>query len=136
MQQLWSKEAASYAGEHVRLEPSWSWPKPVQKPWPPVLVGGAPSEALFAHIAEYGDGWIPIGGAGVAKALPDLRRAAEAAGRDPDALSVIPFGTVPDPGKLDYYASLGIREVVLRLPSAPADDVLRVLDEYAALIEQ
>ncbi len=134
MQQLWSQETAAYAGKHVRFEPSWSWPKPVQKPWPPILIGGAPGPKLFAHIAEYADGWIPIGGAGVAKSLPELRRAAEAAGRDPDAIAVIPFGTLPDQEKLDYYASLGIREVVLRLPSEPADDVLRVLDRYAEFL--
>ncbi|HEX4775890.1 MAG TPA: LLM class F420-dependent oxidoreductase, partial [Acidimicrobiia bacterium] len=84
--------------------------------------------------AEYGDGWIPIGGAGVRAALPELRRAAEAAGRDPATLRVVPFGVLPDPGKLDYYASLGIDEVVLRVPSADASAVLHVLDEHAALV--
>jgi hypothetical protein len=99
-----------------------------------VLLGGAPGPKLFAHVAEYCDGWIPIGGAGVAAALPELRAAAERRGRDPDELSVVPFGTVPSRGKLDYYASLGIREVVLRVPSAPRDDVVRVLDSYAELL--
>jgi probable F420-dependent oxidoreductase len=131
MQALWSQERAAFAGEFVRFEESWSWPKPVQQPRPPVLIGGAPGPTLFAHIAEYADGWIPIGGAGVRQALPDLHRAAAAAGRDPAALRVVPFGTIPDAGKLDYYAALGITEVVLRLPSAPADRVLPVLDRYA-----
>ena len=77
---------------------------------------------------------MPIGGAGIHAALPDLHRAVEAAGRDPATLQVVPFGTVADPGKLEYYAGLGIREVVLRLPSAPAATVLSLLDEYANLV--
>jgi len=57
MQALWSQERASFAGEHVRFEESWSWPKPVQRPRPPVLIGGAPGPKLFRHIAEDADGW-------------------------------------------------------------------------------
>jgi probable F420-dependent oxidoreductase len=135
MQALWSQEVAEFRGEFVRFEPSWQWPKPVQQPRPRVLLGGAPGPRLFAHIAEYGDGWIPIGGAGVRAALGDLRNAAEAAGRDPATLRVVPFGTVPDPGKLEYYASLGITEIVLRVPSGTADTVLPLLDRYAKLAE-
>ena len=131
MRRLWADDEASFAGEHVRLAPSWSWPKPLQRPGPPVLIGGAAGPTLFEHVVEYGDGWMPIGGRGVKEALPDLRAAAERADRDPDDLRVVPFGTVPSRGKLDYYESLGIDEVVLQLPSAPADVVLPILDEYA-----
>jgi len=135
MQALWSEERAAFSGAHVRFEESWSWPKPVQKPRPPVLLGGAPGPTLFAHIAEYCDGWVPIGGAGVAASLPALHAVAETYGRDPRSISVVPFGTLPSRGKLDHYVSLGITEVVVRLPSAPRDDVLRALDEYAVWIE-
>jgi probable F420-dependent oxidoreductase len=134
MQRLWRDDVAEFHGEHVELPPSWSWPKPVQRPGPPVLVGGAPGPKLFRHVAEYADGWIPIGGAGIRGALPDLHRACEAAGRDPAALRIVPFGTLPDPGKIDYYESIGIDEVVLRVPGGPAEDVLPVLDRYAALV--
>jgi probable F420-dependent oxidoreductase len=134
MQALWAHDRAAYRGKLVRIEESWSYPKPVQKPRPPVLLGGAAGPKLFAHVVEYCDGWIPIGGAGVAAALPALHAAAEKAGRDPESLSVVPFGVVPNRGKLDYYASLGIREVVLRIPSLPRNEALRVLDEYAAFI--
>ena len=116
MQALWRDDVASFDGEHVHLAPSWSWPKPAQPGGPPVLIGGAPGPKLFAHVAEYADGWIPIGGAGVRAALPDLARACEARGRDPETLRIVPFGTVPDPGKLEYYESIGVTEVVLRLP--------------------
>ncbi len=135
MQRLWADDEASFEGEYVHLPPSWSWPKPTQKPWPPVLIGGAAGPKLFAHVAEYADGWIPIGGAGVREALPQLHRAMEAAGRDPATARVIPFGTIPDPGKLDYYASIGIDEVVLRVPAGDHDTVVPALDEYSKLVE-
>jgi probable F420-dependent oxidoreductase len=131
MQELWSREVASFAGEFVRFEPSWQWPKPVQQPRPRVLIGGAPGPKLFAHVAEYADGWLPIGGAGLRQALPELRQAVESRGRDPDDLHVVPMGVFPDAQKLDYYRETGCTEVVLRLPSAPRDAVLPVLDEYA-----
>ncbi|KAB2341816.1 LLM class F420-dependent oxidoreductase [Actinomadura rudentiformis] len=127
MRELWTKEEASFKGEHVSFQPSWSWPKPAGHV--PVLLGGAPGPLLFSHIAEYGDGWMPIGGAGIREALPALRAACEEAGREP--VPVIPFGTLPTPEKLGYYASLGVEEVVLRVPAGGRDEVLPVLDEYA-----
>jgi len=135
MKKLWSEDAAGYEGELVRFEPSWSWPKPVQRPAPPILLGGAPGPKLFAQIAEYADGWMPIGGAGVARALPELRAAFERAGRDPESARVVPFAVVPKRDKLDYYAGLGFDEVVLALPSAPGDVVLRRLDRFQEFLD-
>jgi probable F420-dependent oxidoreductase len=134
IQALWTHEVAGFAGEHVRFEPSWQWPKPVQKPRPTVLVGGAPGPKLFAHVAEWADGWLPIGGAGLKAALPELRRAFEARGRDPAMLHVVPMGVLPDEAKLEYYASIGVTEVVLRLPSATREMVMPVLDGYARFV--
>lgn len=134
MERLWADEAATYEGEHVRLSESWAWPKPHGHTRPPVLVGGAAGPKLFDHIAEYGDGWIPIGGSGIRDALPDLQRAAERAGRDPAELRVVPFGTLPDAGKLAYYSDLGIDEVVLRVPSAPRDVVMPELEAFASFV--
>jgi probable F420-dependent oxidoreductase len=134
MQALWSREVAEFHGEFVRFEASWQWPKPVQQPRPTVLIGGAPGPTLFAHIAEYADGWLPIGGAGLREALPALHRALEARGRDPAALHVVPMGVFPTPGKLDHYRESGVTECVLRLPSSPRDQVMPVLDEYARLL--
>ncbi len=134
MKALWRDEVASFDGEFVHLAPSWSWPKPAQPAGPPVLIGGAAGPKLFDHIAEYGDGWIPIGGAGVRAALPELQRAYEARGRDPQSLRIVPFGTLPDPGKVEYYASIGVTEIVLRLPGGDRDRVLPMLDEYAHLV--
>ena len=134
MRALWQDETAEFHGEFVDFSPSWSWPKPTAPSGPPVLIGGAAGPKLFAHVAEYADGWIPIGGAGIRAALEDLRRACHERGRDADTLRIVPFGTLPDPGKLDYYASLGIHEIVLRVGGGTRDEVLPVLDEYAGLI--
>jgi probable F420-dependent oxidoreductase len=131
MQTLWSEEVASFSGEFVQFEPSWQWPKPVQQPRPKVLIGAMPGPTLFAHVGEFADGWIPIGGAGIKRTLPELRRACEERGRDPSGLEVVPMGVFPDEGKLAYYREQGVTECVLRLPSAPRDEVLPVLDDYA-----
>ncbi len=134
MQRLWVEDEAEFRGKHVTFGPSWSWPKPVQRPWPPILLGGAAGPKLFAHVVEYGDGWIPIGGAGLTAAIPDLQRAMAGAGRDPSSLQIVAFGSIPDPGKLEHFAAVGVTEVVFGLPSAPRDDVLRVLDRLATVI--
>ena len=134
MKAMWRDDVASFDGEFVHLPPTWSWPKPAAGR-PPVLIGGAAGPKMFAHVAEYADGWIPIGGAGVRAAIAELERACEARGRDPKSMSIVPFGTVPDAGKLEYYESIGIEEVVLRLPGGTRDDVLPRLDRLAELVE-
>jgi alkanesulfonate monooxygenase SsuD/methylene tetrahydromethanopterin reductase-like flavin-dependent oxidoreductase (luciferase family) len=141
MQALWRDEVAEFSGEHVSFPPSWSWPKHAQRdregrPGVPVLLGGAAGPKLFAHAAEYADGWMPIGGAGLAAALPALRDALEQAGRDPDHVEVVPYAAVPDHGKLDHYRDIGVTETVFDLPSAPRDKVLPVLDRYAELVAE
>jgi probable F420-dependent oxidoreductase len=136
MESLWSDEVGGFDGEHVHVSPSWAWPKPVQQPRPPVLIGGGAGPTLFAHVAEYADGWIPIGGAGVRESLPALHRAAEAAGRDPASISVVLFGSLPTQAKLEYFAELGVSEVVCNLLSTPTDDVLPQLDDFAELLPQ
>jgi probable F420-dependent oxidoreductase len=142
MEAIWSNEQAEFHGEFVDFEPSWSWPKPVQQPRVRTLVGGGATDAVFALVAERADGWIPIGGRGLADALPRLRARVEKAGRDPDAFSVIPFGTIAEQGKLEHYARLGVDEVVLRIragaePAVRAElDALAPLVPFAATLEQ
>jgi probable F420-dependent oxidoreductase len=132
MQALWRDDEASFTGDFVSFPPTWSWPKPDRHV--PVLLGGGAGPKLFAHIAEYGEGWIPIGGAGLSESIPALRAAVEEAGRDPDTTRIVPFGSHPSPEKLEHFADIGVTECVFRLPSAPADEVLPVLDEQARLI--
>jgi probable F420-dependent oxidoreductase len=139
MQALWRDDEASFAGDHVSFGPSWSWPKPAQRDPDgrarvPVLIGGGDGPKVFAAIAEYGDGWMPFGGAGMTAAIPRLRKMVEAAGRDPGTLEIVPFASLPDAGKLDHFAAIGVTETVFQLPSAGRDEVLPVLDRYGELV--
>ncbi|MEU6068645.1 LLM class F420-dependent oxidoreductase [Streptomyces sp. NPDC047082] len=136
MRALWDEEPTAYEGEFGSVRASRAHPKPAQKPRGPVvgprtLVGGAAGPKLFAHIAEYADGWLPIGGRGLAESLPVLRSVWADAGRDPAALQVVPYAVQPTPGKLAHYAELGVEETVVQLPPAAEPEVLRLLDEYA-----
>lgn len=135
MRRLWEDDEAEFHGDHVDFAPTWSWPKPTQRPLP-VLVGGAAGPKLFRHIAEYAQGWIPIGGAGLRDSLPRLHDAVADAGRDPAELEIVPMAVIPDAGKLDHYESLGVTELVFDLPSAPAAELLPVLDRYAELVRE
>jgi probable F420-dependent oxidoreductase len=134
MEAIWSSEQAEYHGEFVDFEPTWSWPKPVQQPRVRTLVGGGATDAVFAAIAGWADGWIPIGGRGLGRALPLLRARVEAAGRDPDAVCTVPFGTIADEGKLEHYARLGIDEVVLRIRAGQEPEVSAQLEALAPLV--
>jgi probable F420-dependent oxidoreductase len=134
MQALWSAEQAEFHGEFVHLPPAWSWPKPVQQPRVRTLIGGGSGDAVLRAVADYADGWMPIGGRGLAEAIPRLHRWAEAVGRDPTDLAVVPFGTIGNSEeKLHHYAGLGIDEVVLRVPSGSSDEIGTRLDSLAAL---
>ncbi|MFD5230423.1 LLM class F420-dependent oxidoreductase [Streptomyces qaidamensis] len=136
MRALWSAEPVAHDGEFGGVRASHAYPKPVQKPRGPVvgprtLVGGAAGPKLFSHISEYADGWLPIGGRGLGESLPVLRAAWADAGRDPQALQVVPYAVHPTPGKLAHYADLGIEEVVAQLPPAGEAEVLKTLDGLA-----
>jgi probable F420-dependent oxidoreductase len=132
MQALWTDDEAEFHGEFVDFDPCWSWPKP-EVPVP-VIIGGGAGPKMFSHVCEYSQGWIPIGGAGLSTALPELQARWADAGRDPSTLEVVPFGSIPTPEKLEHFERLGVTEVVFRLPSASRDDVLAILDEQSALL--
>ena len=132
MRALWTDEIAEYSGKYSSLAPSWSWPKPDVEV--PVLLGGGAGPKLFAHIAEYGHGWIPIGGAGLTESIQTFRSAMEDHGRDPDTMEIVPFGSIPTPDKLEHFERIGVTECVFRVPSAGRDEVLATLDDQMALI--
>jgi alkanesulfonate monooxygenase SsuD/methylene tetrahydromethanopterin reductase-like flavin-dependent oxidoreductase (luciferase family) len=95
--------------------------------------GGAASPKLFAHVVEYADGWMPLGGGGLDTAIPELRRTFEAAGRDPSSARVIVSGALPDEAKLDRLRVKGADEALFFLPSGDRDVVLPALDQCAAV---
>ena len=134
MQVIWTGEEASYDGEFTRIEPAWSWPKPVQKPYPPVILGGETKYTL-RRVMDFCDGWMPRGNfmADPSSVMETLRRYADEAGRDMSSIAVSVFRAQP---KADYLAQCqeaGVMRVVLQLPSAGEDVVMPLLDEYAAL---
>lgn len=130
VKELWTKEEAEFHGEFVDFESSWMWPKPVQKNGPRIMLGGAPGPTIFNHIAEFGNGWMPIGGSGVKASLPELKKICESKDRDFSEISIVPFGTVPEKEKLNYFEELGINEVILRVPAGTREEVLKTLDSY------
>jgi probable F420-dependent oxidoreductase len=130
MRALWAPEPTAYEGEFgVSVRASYAWPKPAGGA-PRTLLGGAAGPKLFAQIAAYADGWMPIGGRGLTQTVPVLREAWERADRDPKTLQIVPYGVLPNPGKLAHYEELGCEEVVLQLPPGGGAEVLGVLDDY------
>jgi probable F420-dependent oxidoreductase len=139
MKAIWTQTKPEYSGELVKFPPMMAWPKPVQKPHPPVIVGGAFPHAAKRAIA-YGDGWIPHKArpqyGDVSEFLPEFRRMAKEAGRDPDAIPVTIWGAAEDGDLLRRYQDMGVERVVVAIPSKPAGTVLPRLDRWAALIEK
>lgn len=132
MKALWSEDEASFHGEFVDFSASWSWPKPATPI--PILLGGGTGPKLTEQLVEYADGWIPIGGRGLTEAIPRYRDALSVAGRDPDSVRVIPFGSLPTPDKIAHFAAIGVSECVFRLPSAPPEEVVAVLEQQSKLL--
>ena len=136
MKEIWTKEEAAYHGQFVNFDPIWSYPKPVQKPHPPVLMGGDGPTTLD-RVVEYCDGWMPIGYRmeGLGEKIGDLKRRAEAAGRNPNSISISIFGAKPDRATLDELTKLGVERAIFNVPAADSDTVLPLLDKYTALIK-
>ncbi|GGC70092.1 LLM class F420-dependent oxidoreductase [Siccirubricoccus deserti] len=134
MKALWTEEEASFEGEFVRIEPSWCYPKPVQRPHPPILLGGE-TDLTLKRVVGFCDGWLPRAGAGFdpAVARDRLRRMAEGVGRDPASLSITVFRAPPEAAALDRYRQAGIDQVLLEVPDLPRDEVLSLLDRLAPL---
>jgi probable F420-dependent oxidoreductase len=137
MKEIWSKDAAEYHGELVSFDPIWSWPKPQQKPHPPIILGSA-SKMGIKRVVDYCDGWIPIGLAvrDMPGAIKDLHEQAKAKGRDPQSIEVSLFWAPPDADGLKRYQDMGVARGVLALPSVPKDEVLKMLDGMAGLVDQ
>ena len=135
MKELWTKDVASFEGEHVNLEPSWAWPKPVQQPHPPIILGAAAGPRTIADLVEFCDGWMPIAGRhGVVSGIDALNHAATAAGRASLELSVS-TGKV-EPADVERYVEAGVSRIVIGIPPRQVDDVLPRLDGYTRLVEE
>ena len=136
MKALWTEEEASYAGEFVKFDRVWSWPKPKQAPHPPIILGGE-SDHTLRRVVEYCDGWFPRTRAGfdAPQAIARLSRMAEEKGRDPKSLSVTVFGAPNDAATLEGYAKAGIHSALLAVPDKDRDGILAYLDKVAPLVK-
>jgi probable F420-dependent oxidoreductase len=136
MQAIWSQKQAEYHGRFVDFDPIFAWPKPVQKPHPPIHVGGAFPQAAKRAVA-YGDGWIPVGDAeGALRKLPAVHEMARAAGRDPAAIEVSIYYCAPDRTLLERLRDGGVARAVFGVPSEPREKVLPILDRYIEVARQ
>ena len=134
MRTIWTEDEAEYHGELVDFDPIWSWPKPVQQPHPPVLVGGNATNTL-KRVVNYGDEWMPIGGRDDALSrIPELQELAAEAGRDPIPVSV--FGAPANAEAIDELAEAGVSRAILSLPPAGEEHVISILDRYASFVEE
>jgi probable F420-dependent oxidoreductase len=137
MKVIWTKSRPEYHGQFVQFPPMMTWPKPVQKPHPPVIVGGAYPYGARRAIA-YGDGWVPHARrpayGDVLNLLPEFRKLAAAAGRDPDTIPITVFGVAEDLDLIKCYRDAGVARLVFNLPAARAEEVLPVLDRCVSLM--
>ena len=134
MKALWTQDEAAFHGEMVNFDPAWLYPKPAQRPHPPILLGGS-SDYTVKRVVEFCDGWLPIARPGFnpKEAVARLRQAASDAGRDLATLSISVFGAPAKEAVLAEYREVGIQRAVLAIPDLSRDEIIGLLDKYARL---
>jgi probable F420-dependent oxidoreductase len=130
MKAIWTQEVSEYHGEIVDFGPMWSWPKPTQKPHPPVLLGGS-GPKILERVVRYGDGWMPNRGA-VVERIPELQSLARAAGRGHIPVTVYPRANAED---IERYVQAGADRCIYWVPPDGRDAALRKLEELARLVQ-
>jgi len=140
MRALWADEPKAFTGEHLRLEASWAWPKPAQRPGPPILLGGLATRTTFSRVVDWADGWIPMSMEPSASLAADLQRLREmwvTAGRSGSPHIMVMQAPRPADELVDLFAayrSLGVRRVLLDLPTEGPDVLIPLLDTGAIAI--
>ena len=138
MKQIWTEEEAEFHGDLVDFDPIWAHPKPVQRPHPPIIMGGD-GPRTFDRVIEYADGWMPIYGRlsdrpSLQEKIAMLKSRAKDASRDPASISVGMFFVPPNRETLDKIEEAGVDRAIFGLPAAERDTVEPLLDTYAKLI--
>jgi len=126
---IWTSDPAEYHGEMVDFGPMWSYPKPVQKPHPPVILGGS-GPRILERVVRYADGWMPNRG-DVMERIPELQRMAEAAGRQPIPVTYYPKANAEE---IERCARAGIERLIWYVPADGRDAALKKLDELGTLV--
>jgi probable F420-dependent oxidoreductase len=133
MKALWTEEEASYEGKLVGLEPSWAWPKPMQQPHPPILMGAGAGPKTISDMVEFCDGWMPlVTRMSLAGEVGNVRRAVEDAGRDPATFRVIAAGARP--AQVDDLAHAGVDEIIFNVRPLGTSQTVGYLDRLAGEI--
>ena len=138
MKEIWTQEEAEFHGEFVNFDKMWAYPKPVQRPHPPILMGGD-GATTFDRVVEFCDGWMPISGrssegTSLQEKIVLLRREAEEARRDPASINITTFGARPEPDAIARLKAAGVDRAIFGLPSTERDTVVPIIDECAKLI--
>lgn len=132
MKALWTQDEASYEGEHLTLGPSWAWPKPVQQPHPPVILGGRFGPKLVADLVELCDGWIPHGRSSLPDETAQVRQALFDADRDPATFTITVFGAPAEEQMIERARAAGVDRVLFGIES---NEPSRVLEDLEAAAE-
>ena len=132
---IWANEEASFHGDHVRFDPIWSWPKPIQRPHPPIVLGGETDHTL-RRVIKHCDGWLPRARDPeiIVRGIARLNELAQDAGRDPESISINVFAPRPDAELIDRFKSMGVARIVLWLPPEDRNAVSRRLDGYTRFL--
>lgn len=133
IKQLWTEEKAEFHGDFVDFDSTYSWPKPIQTPHPPILLGGE-TDYTLKRVVEFCDGWLPRGPIDMNDGMSRLRTFADDAGRDISTLSVTVFRPKPDLETIRSYEEAGVNSVLLQIPSENRESCLKTLDEYNDLL--
>jgi len=139
MKAIWTEDEAEYHGEFVNFDKMNAWPKPVQRPHPPVIVGGVYPYAARRAI-RYGNGWIPradrLEKDGVGVLIEQFRQMARDAGRDPASLPITIFRVPDNVEQLRFCRQIGVDRVVFSLPAEKEDKILPILDRWVEVKRQ
>ena len=132
---IWANEEAAFHGKHIHFDSIWSWPKPLQRPHPPIVLGGETDHTL-RRVIKHCDGWLPRARnpETVVRGIARLNELAEEADRDPESISVNVFAPRPDAELIDQFKSMGVARIVLWLPPEDSDAVSRRLDGYTRFL--
>lgn len=133
MRTIWTSEVATFAGEHVAFGPMHQWPKPLQRPWPPVLIGGEGARVL-ERVLEYGDAWLPNDHPEVEQRMAELQAACARAGRP--TIPTWVYSVDPDPQRVRTLAAAGAAACIFTVPNArtgPADIEAALAEIWAAV---
>lgn len=133
---LWTQEEASFQGDFIDLQPSWAWPKPKTSPHPPIIMGGTAGPKTAADIADYCDGWMPIGARTLDSGWQKIVEACDKIDRDPAEIELGIFAAPPDPAKLEALAEKNVKRAIFALPQGPEAEVMAALDELTPLLSR